>query len=141
MNVEVGRYIEFDAGHRLLKHEGKCSAIHGHRYKLEVTVTAEQLDVVGRVVDFGVIKSLVGGWIDLFIDHGVILEIGDPLIELLRAAPGPAAKIFTLHNAPTAENLLGLFHDVVKDKLSGQGLALVGLKLWETPNCFAEWRA
>jgi len=136
----VTRLLEFDAGHRLLKHEGKCSAPHGHRYRLEVTVSAEQLDVVGRVVDFGVIKALIGGWIDTFLDHGMVLEVGDPLIALLRAAPGPPAKIFELHTAPTAENLLWMFYDVVGERLEGHGLTLIQLRLYETPNCWAEIR-
>ena len=57
--IEITRRLEFDAGHRVLGHEGKCKNLHGHRYSAEITVTAPDLDGLGRVIDFGVIKEKV----------------------------------------------------------------------------------
>ena len=83
--ITVTRRLEWDAMHRIPLHESKCRAFHGHRYAAEITCTAPQLDDLGRVVDFGVIKQLVGSWIDDHWDHTAILMEGDeeagPLAE------------------------------------------------------------
>src|SRR5262245_52482042 len=73
------RKLEFDAGHRVLGHGGKCRHLHGHRYVAEVTCYAEELDKLGFVVDFSVIKTVVGDWIDENFDHNMILNPKDPL--------------------------------------------------------------
>ena len=51
------RRLEFDSGHRVLRHESKCRHVHGHRYVLELTCAAAQLDDLGRVIDFGVTRQ------------------------------------------------------------------------------------
>jgi 6-pyruvoyltetrahydropterin/6-carboxytetrahydropterin synthase len=53
--MKVIRRIEIDAGHRLLKHEGKCRNLHGHRYVFEVEAQSKQLDSVGRGIDFSIL--------------------------------------------------------------------------------------
>ena len=75
--VTCTRRLEWDAMHRIPLHESKCRAFHGHRYAAEITCLAP-LDSLGRVVDFGVVKQLVGGWIDQHWDHTAILMEGDP---------------------------------------------------------------
>ena len=78
----VTRRVEFDAAHRVMKHESKCRHLHGHRYAAEITCEGK-LDTLDRVIDFGVIKNLVGEWIDELLDHGTILNVEDTaLIEL-----------------------------------------------------------
>ena len=72
------RRLEWDAMHRIPAHEHKCSAWHGHRYAVEIHCTAPELDHCGRVVDFGVIKREVGGWIDEHWDHTALIMKGDP---------------------------------------------------------------
>lgn len=67
--THVTRRIEFDAGHRITRHESRCAHPHGHRYVAEVTVAAPELDPAGRVVDFGVMKQILGAWIDEHWDH------------------------------------------------------------------------
>jgi len=62
--IRITRKIEFDSGHRVLGHEGKCAHLHGHRYVAEITVESAGLDSLGRVVDFSVIKEKVGKWVD-----------------------------------------------------------------------------
>src|SRR5258708_37117800 len=75
--ISCTRRIQFCAGHRILKHEGNCAMLHGHNYVLYVSATAEQLDELGRVVDFAVLKDRIWGWIQENWDHGCILAVED----------------------------------------------------------------
>jgi len=135
MSYQITRVLEIDAGHRLLKHTGKCRNYHGHRYVFEVTVTSKELDAVGRVIDFGVIKEKVGGWLDDRWDHGMILELGDPMLAVLR---DQGLKFDTLTTPPTAENLARNLHKVAEDLLEGDGIKVVNIRCRETPNCWAD---
>lgn len=135
MGLTCTRVLEFDAGHRLLKHEGKCRNVHGHRYRVEIEAQAERLDDVGRVVDFQVIKQRIGGWLDEQWDHGFIVEVGDPFVEALVAA---RSKVYRLPVSPTAENLaVFLLNEVCDPLLQGTGVTVVQVRVWETPNCHA----
>jgi len=132
------RRITFNAGHRLWKHEGRCEHIHGHNYVVYFHATAEKLDSVGRVIDFNVLKSRLGGWIEKNWDHGFICHKGDTVAqEALSYIPGQ--KIFLLDNNPTAENLAAhLLHVVGTEQLADSGVRLCRVVLWETENCSAE---
>ena len=135
--ITITRRLEIDAGHRLLKHEGKCRNYHGHRYIFEITVRARELDDVGRVIDFSEVKRLVGGWLDENWDHGMILQQGDPLIPLLQELKLKHAVYVT---SPTAENLTEhLFNVACNLGLFDQGIQIVGVRCFETPNCSAEY--
>ena len=101
------RRIEWDAMHRIPLHESKCKAFHGHRYAAEITCVADQLDNLGRVIDFGVIKSKVGTWIDEHWDHTAILMKGDddPAIQILAQSNAAHGRpVYWLDQHPTAEN-------------------------------------
>lgn len=137
MTTAIRRFT-FNAGHRLWKHEGRCQHIHGHNYVVFFHATAEKLDNVGRVIDFNVLKSKLGGWIDTNWDHGFICHKGDAMVqEALKAIDGQ--KIFLLEGNPTAENLAGyLLHVVGPELLSGTGVRLSKIVLWETENCCVE---
>jgi 6-pyruvoyl tetrahydropterin synthase/QueD family protein len=81
----ITRRLEWDAGHRVLGHEGRCRHLHGHRYVAEVTVAAPELDDLGMVIDFSVLKEKVGGWIDREWDHNMMLHVSDPLAVMWRS--------------------------------------------------------
>ncbi|UCD29936.1 MAG: 6-carboxytetrahydropterin synthase [Planctomycetota bacterium] len=136
--ITAVRKIAFNAGHRLWKHEGRCEHIHGHNYVVCFHATADKLDSVGRVIDFNVLKSKLGGWIEENWDHGFICHQDDQVVKkALSAIPGQ--KIFELDNNPTAENLAAyLLHVVGPQQLDGTGVRLVRVSLWETENCCAE---
>lgn len=129
------RRLEFDAGHRLIKHESKCRNVHGHRYVLDVIVGVDALDGVGRVVDFSVIKGRLGTWIDDNLDHGYIAEGGDPIVDAIRAA---GLKVFVISAPPTVENLAAFLFDVASNFLNPVA-RVVGVRLYETPNCWADY--
>ena len=152
----VTRRLEFDYGHRVLGHSGKCRHLHGHRATVEVMVKAG-LDRLGMVVDFAVIKQRLGGWIDEFLDHNLILHPADPLVKLLlNMTPEQVAdpdgifggKVpFFLgpidnpsddgrHN-PTAENLARMIYDVASNLLPT--FKIVSVTFYETPNCSATY--
>lgn len=135
--AQITRRLEFDAGHRLLGHEGKCRNLHGHRYAVELTVKAyEGLDAVGRVIDFSVIKSVVGGWLDEHLDHGYIGQEGD---ELLEAASSVGSKIHVVSFPPTAELLAAHLFMIATDLLGDFGILVVRVRLYETPNGWADF--
>jgi 6-pyruvoyltetrahydropterin/6-carboxytetrahydropterin synthase len=134
MSITITRVLEFDYGHRLIGHESKCRNVHGHRGVIEVEVTAPDLDQVGRIIDFSVIKAELGGWIDAHWDHGFVYQAGDPIEEFLVAND---QRRYMMAAPPTAENLALLFKSVAVNLMAQHGIDVVSVKLWETPNCFA----
>lgn len=136
--ITCTRRIEFDAAHRVMLHESKCKHLHGHRYALEATFFAPKLDTLGRVVDFGVIKEKLGGWIDEHWDHATILcaedkELGDAI------AKRTGQKIFYLPANPTAENMaLYVLREVCPTLFGNHDIGCSRIRLWETPNCYVD---
>lgn len=133
--ITVTRRLEFDAGHRLLAHEGKCRNVHGHRYVAEITCRAPELDLVGRVIDFSAIKACVGGWLDEDWDHAFIAQVNDPIIAWL-IKNGQRCSV--LSQPPTAENLALEILRRAAMLLEPAGITVARVKLYETPNCWAE---
>ena len=137
--ITCSRFLEFDAAHRVMQHESKCRTIHGHRYKIEVIVTADQLDMVGRVIDFGVIKGVLGQWIDDNLDHTAILRFDDPLLESISKDSESFKKPYTVMFNPTAENLSKHIYEIGNQLLKSHGISVVKVICWETPNCKADY--
>jgi len=136
--IKCSRRIEFDAAHRIIEHESKCKMLHGHRYVLEVTFIAENLDKLGRVVDFGVIKNIIGKWIDDNWDHNTILNVRDrKLGDDITKVTGQ--KIYYLDCNPTAENMARhLFEKICPELFKDYNIKIDRIKLFETPNCSVE---
>lgn len=138
--VTCTRRLEWDAMHRIPRHESKCSAFHGHRYAAEITCAAPELDALGRVVDFGVVKERVGAFIDARWDHTAILLREDPEAGPVAAANARLGRpVYWLDVHPTAENLARELARVASELLADTGVEVVRVRLWETPNCTAEW--
>ena len=137
MPHEATRRLEFDAGHRVPEHGGKCRTPHGHRYAVDVTVRGP-LGREGFVLDFGEIKAKLGAWIDEHLDHTTIYQRGDSLMEAM-AAISQAAKLkpyYAMDAAPTAEALAELIFSVAQGLLDAEVVRVV---VHETPNCSAAW--
>lgn len=134
-NIICTRRIEFDAAHRVLEHESKCRNLHGHRYAIEASFTADDLDSLGRVVDFGVIRERLGMWIDKNWDHTTILfkrdsELGKSISEIT------GQVVFYLPTNPTAENMATyLLEAVCPELFADLNITCVSIRLQETPNC------
>jgi len=131
------RRLEFDAAHRVMRHESKCRNLHGHRYIVALTVEAPELDDVGRVIDFSVLKGVVGRWIDDHWDHGTILCDQD--LSLLGLLTDEDWKRYTLPVNPTAENMVEELHRVASDLLDPYGIRVAHVRLYETPNCWSDY--
>ena len=131
------RRIEFDAGHRVVEHESKCKYLHGHRYVVEATFGATSLDDIGRVIDFGQVKTILGTWIDDNWDHTCILwERDKELGEVI--ASQTEQVIYYLPYNPTAENIARYLLEEVCPKLfKDSGIECVSINIGETPNCSA----
>ena len=134
------RKIHFCYGHRVMNHESKCATLHGHNGVLWVYVTPmQELDALGRIVDFSVVKEAVGGWVDEHWDHTMIIFKEDlKTIELLSQAPS-FKGVFILDKNPTAENLAHyLLWSVCPSVLKGKGIIVHKIVFWETENCYVE---
>lgn len=138
MRTQAVRIIKFDAGHRVVNHESKCRTLHGHEYKAEIFAESDSLDSLGRVIDFGVIKKVIGSWIDEYLDHNMILFNQDPDLHLIEQCSG-LKKTFVVPFNPTAENLSRFIYETGNDLLLGSGVKITKIKLWETSNCYVEY--
>lgn len=132
MNVTVMRRIHFNAGHRLLGHEGKCANFHGHNYVAQVYVSGTAVDDVGRLIDFAHLKQLLKGWIDEHWDHGFVLaEADENGIAAIRMVE--PTKYFLLPDNPTSENMARyLLETVCPELLAPYDVTAVRVDLWET---------
>ena len=135
--MDVTRRFEFDAGHRLSQHLGKCRNLHGHRYIAELTVsTATELGPDQMVIDFGVLKKRIGEWIDKHWDHGMVLDADDKYwVKTIEAA---GLKLYCMQGPPTAENMAHELVHVAKRLLVDMEVRVTKIRLYETPNCWAE---
>lgn len=136
--ITCTRKIEFDAAHRIIKHESKCKMLHGHRYSLEATFAAKELDNLGRVIDFGVIKEVLGSWIDDNLDHNTILSIQDKILgESITQQTNQ--KIYYIDENPTAENIAKhIFEEICPKLFADKNVKCVAIRLFETPNCYSD---
>jgi 6-pyruvoyltetrahydropterin/6-carboxytetrahydropterin synthase len=126
------RKLEFDYGHRLINHESKCAHAHGHRGVVELECVADALDIAGRVIDFGVIKEIVGGWIDEKWDHAFLVNEDDRVMcEFLVEQQ---QRRYFLPCEPSAENLAQYLLTKANELLKGAGVVVKEVRFWETPN-------
>lgn len=130
---KVSKAIEFCYGHRLLNYDGKCRHLHGHNARAEIELNSEELDDRGMVFDFSDIKKAVKSWIDENLDHLMILNEKDEIIPMLEKA---GERYLAVPANPTAEFISKLIYDHVKSL----GFPVVSVKVWETPDSYAEYR-
>lgn len=134
--TEVTRRFQWSMGHTLFEHEGACRNLHGHNYVALVTCTAPTLDEVGRVIDFGLVKQLVGAVIQGQMDHRFVLYAGDPRAPELLAID---EYVVTWRHNPTAENIAAYLFDQARAVLSPTGVKVTKVRVWETENCYADF--
>lgn len=117
--VSVTKEIDFAAAHHLREYNGRCKNLHGHNYRLQVTVSGTINDI-GMVVDFGVIKKYLKT-LDEVLDHQNLDDV--------------------LCFQSTAENMVCFIADFLNARfmLEGQKYRVTKVKLYETPTSFAEW--
>ena len=133
---EVERYHDISCGHRVHGHESKCAHLHGHNYRIFFTVQQDnnQLDLIGRVIDFSVIKSRLCEWLETWWDHKMLIWVDDPhLDDLLDIDPDGVVPV---EFNPTAENMARHFHDWCKARWP----ETAAVRVSETPKTWAEYR-
>lgn len=135
--VAVERRFEIDAGHRVLRHESLCAHPHGHRYAIVVRAEAPAgLDDLGRVMDFGVIKKILGSWLDTHWDHAFIVASEDTVLREFFSAQG--FRHYVLAENPTAENMARhLMNEICPEIFKGTRVNITEIRIHETPNCTA----
>jgi 6-pyruvoyltetrahydropterin/6-carboxytetrahydropterin synthase len=136
--ITCTRRLEFDAAHRVMQHEGKCRFVHGHRYVIEASFASKKLDDLGRVVDFGIIKELLGGWIDQNWDHTLVLWDKDEALG--NAIKGQTKQhIYYMPSNPTAENMAEhLLTEICPKLFADWPIYCTHVRVRETPNCHAD---
>ena len=133
------RYHDISMGHRVVGHESKCRHLHGHNYRIRFVCTAPELDALGRVIDFGVIKERLCLWVEEDWDHKMMLWQEDPLLPQLEEI-APEDLVIVPFN-PTAEAMARyLVEEVAPLNLEGTGVTLVACTVEETAKCRASYR-
>lgn len=136
--ITVERYHDISMGHRVVGHENKCRHLHGHNYRVYFTCTAEQLDSLGRVIDFGIIKERLCLWLEGHWDHKMMIWEADPLLPELRTLV-PEDLVIVPFN-PTAEQMAEhLTLHVGPERLAGTGVRLISVRVEETRKCSATY--
>lgn len=139
MKIEAVRKIHFSAGHRVYGHESKCSNLHGHNYVLWVHASAKELDELGRVIDFSVLKEKIDTWVQLNWDHTFLAFEMDSELMVLEPLIKKNKPWFICPFNPTAENMAKyLFQTIIPELLSETGVSVTKLVLFETENCKVE---
>lgn len=143
--MRITRRLEFDAGHRIASHESQCRHLHGHRYALEVTLSGDIIHRPGApnegmVMDFSEVKRIAQSTVVDAWDHAFLVHQADAVVlAFLESIPGH--KTVVLDAPPTAENLAALAFrrlDAAYADQYGNHLKLERIRLYETPNCWAD---
>jgi 6-pyruvoyltetrahydropterin/6-carboxytetrahydropterin synthase len=128
----VTKRIEFCYGHRLLDYDGICKHPHGHNAVAEIEVRSASLDGRNMVCDFSDIKRVIKTWVDLELDHKMILRKDDPLLDALQRLGEP---VFVVQSNPTVEHIAKVLYDYTQS----QGFPVSRVTVWETPTSFATY--
>jgi 6-pyruvoyltetrahydropterin/6-carboxytetrahydropterin synthase len=119
---EVSVEQTFAAGHALRNYHGKCENVHGHNYRVLVTIQGPELDSIGLLVDFVELKKLMNGVIDR-LDHQFINDL---------------VPFDTIN--PSAENMAKYFYEEIAAGLGTSPVRVAEVKLWETDTASATYR-
>lgn len=143
--IRLTKEFSFEAAHALDGYDGPCREIHGHSYRLFVTVTGrplqdEQDPKCGMVMDFGVLKRVVNDQIIARLDHALVLRASKQGQELHKVLAERFDNLVLVDYQPTCENMLEDFARRLSAHLP-QGVTLHALRLHETATSFAEWFA
>ncbi len=139
--IRITKEFVFDAAHILPQYDGKCRNIHGHTYKLQVTLIGtpcedERSPKCGMVLDFSVLKKAVSEPVVEKFDHSLIVPCGGSFNCMKQFQE--EGKFIEVPFQPTCENLTAYIADLIREKLPDE-VQLFSVRLYETPTSFAEW--
>lgn len=143
--IRLTKEFSFEAAHALEGYDGACREIHGHSYRLFVTIKGEPISdfnhpKCGMVMDFGELKKIVNEQIVSKLDHAFVMRRSNLSSEVEGSLKGVFSNIVLVDYQPTCENMLYDFAGRIMSRLP-QGVELHSLKLHETATSFAEWYA
>lgn len=143
-NVRVTKEFTFEMAHALWNYDGACKNIHGHSYRLFVTIIGEPLQdednpKFGMVIDFKDLKEITKTNIVDVLDHSLVVY-KKAEGESLDAVKSMYQKVYSFDFQPTCENLVIYIAEILRKKLP-TNLSLHKIKLYETATSFAEWVA
>ena len=140
--IKITKQFSFEMAHALRNYDGLCRNIHGHSYKMDITLAGQPLrdefsPKNGMVMDFGDLKRIVNEEIISLLDHALVLnaKTDTQLVDVLKQN---YEKIVIVEFQPTTENLLNFIADKLKTKLS-ERVKLTRVRLRETDTSYADW--
>lgn len=144
-NIRITKKFSFETGHALYGYDGKCKNVHGHSYKLSVTVIGSPIEnrndvKFGMVIDFTDLKKIVKEEIVDQFDHATVFNETTPHVELANELINRGHHVILVDYQPTSENMVVDFSKRIIGRLP-EGIKLFSLKLQETDSSFAEWYA
>ena len=119
---EVSVEYTFAAGHALRNYKGKCENVHGHNYKVRVTIGGKELNSTGLLVDFVDVRDAIKALVDR-LDHRFLNDL--PPFDQIN---------------PSAENIAKYFCENLEPQVHGQGLRVEAVTVWETETTSATYR-
>jgi 6-pyruvoyltetrahydropterin/6-carboxytetrahydropterin synthase len=142
--IRITKEFTFELAHALWNYDGPCKNIHGHSYRLFVTVIGEpkkndENPKCGMVIDFTDLKKIVKDNIVALFDHSVIINRKAP-VDYLRKVEQMFNKYYVVDYQPTSENIVVDIANKLRDELPPE-VELHSLKLFETTTSCAEWHA
>ncbi len=143
--IRITKQFNFETGHALYGYDGKCKNVHGHSYKLSVTVVGSPITDTshvkyGMVIDFSDLKKIVTEEIVDIFDHATVFNKNTPHVELARELEKRGHHVILVDYQPTSEMMVIDFAKKIKNRLP-KNIQLHAIKLQETDSSFAEWFA
>lgn len=144
-SIRITKQFHFETGHALYGYDGKCRNVHGHSYKLSVTVVGQPITDTshvkfGMVIDFSDLKKIVKEEIVDVFDHATVFNKNTPHVELAKELSDRGHHVILVDYQPTSEMMITDFAKKIKQHLP-KNIQLFSLKLQETDSSFAEWFA
>ena len=143
--IRITKQFSFETGHALHGYDGKCKNIHGHSYRLDVTVIGkpvadESNPKCGMVIDFSDLKKIAKDEIVDVFDHATVFNKNTPHLELAMMLKSKGHNVLLVDYQPTTEMMVIDFAEKIKKRLPNN-IKLHAIKLQETATSFAEWFA
>lgn len=144
-NIRITKKFSFETGHALFGYDGKCRNVHGHSYKLSVTVIGNPISDTshvkfGMVIDFTDLKKIVKEEIVDVFDHATVFNKNTPHVELAKELSNRGHNVLLVNYQPTSEMMVIDFAEKIMVRLP-LTIKLHSLKLQETESSYAEWFA
>ncbi|HSJ67192.1 MAG TPA: 6-carboxytetrahydropterin synthase QueD [Anditalea sp.] len=133
--LSITKIFHFESAHRISDYDGACQQLHGHSYKLEVSISGNEIGRGDMLLDFKFLKSLVNSLVIETWDHALLLKDNG---ANRKDFSGLTDKICWMKTEPTAERMVLWIADKLSSNLPNE-LILSRLKLYETESSYAEW--